>query len=82
MRDLRFRAAVFRQDETLSVVASFRINQSEFGIEPFSALNGGLLVRDPVDIRIRVVARRGPPLRPIDSGRRIFWPCEETRFDA
>ena len=58
MRDLRFRAAVFRQDETLSVVANFRINQSEFGIEPFSALNGGLLVRDPLDIRIRLVARR------------------------
>ena len=58
MRDLRFRAAVFRQDETLAVVASFRINQSEFGIEPFSALNGGLLVRDALDIRIRLVARR------------------------
>lgn len=58
MRDLRFPAAVFRQDETLAVVASFRINQSEFGIEPFSTLNGGLLVRDALDIRIRLVARR------------------------
>ena len=58
MRDLRFAAAVLRQDDMLAAVASFRINQSEFGIEPFSALNGGLLVRDPLDIRIRLVARR------------------------
>src|SRR5207237_226561 len=39
-------------------VASFRINQSEFGIEPFTALNGGLRVRDSLDIRVRLVARR------------------------
>lgn len=58
MRDLRFAAAVFRQDETLAVVASFRIHQSEFGIEPFAALNGGLRVRDALDIRIRLLARR------------------------
>src|SRR5881396_408728 len=51
-RDLRFAAAVLRQDDMLVVVASFRINQSEFGIEPFTALNGGLRVRDPLDIRV------------------------------
>ncbi|TMH85915.1 MAG: YceI family protein [Betaproteobacteria bacterium] len=58
MRDLRFAAAVLRQDDLLEVVASFRINQSEFGIEPFTALNGGLRVRDSLDIRVRLVARR------------------------
>ncbi len=58
MRDLRFAAAVLRQDDLLEVVASFRINQSEFGIEPFTALNGGLRVRDRLDIRVRLVARR------------------------
>ena len=58
MRDLRFAAAVLRQDDLLAVVASFRINQSEFGIEPFTALNGGLRVRDSLDIRVRLVARR------------------------
>ena len=57
-RDLRFAAAVLRQDDTLVVVAGFRIRQSEFGIEPFTALNGGLRVRDPLDIRVRLVARR------------------------
>jgi len=57
-RDLRFAAAVLRQDDTLVVVAGFRIRQSEFGIEPISALNGGLRVRDALDIRVRLVARR------------------------
>ena len=58
IRDLRFAAAVLRQDDMLAVVASFRINQSEFGIEPFSTLNGGLRVRDPLGMRVRLVARR------------------------
>jgi polyisoprenoid-binding protein YceI len=58
-RDLRFPAAVFRQGDTLTVVANFRIRQTEFGIAPFSALNGGLLTRDAIEIRIRLVARRG-----------------------
>lgn len=58
VRDLRFAAAVLRQDDMLAVVAAFRINQSEFGIEPFTALNGGLRVRDALDIRVRLVARR------------------------
>ena len=58
-RDVRFPAAVFRQGDTLTIVASFVIRQSAFGIEPFSALNGGLRVRDDVDIRIRIVAQRG-----------------------
>jgi len=58
-RDVRFPAAVFRQGDTITVVASFVIRQSAFGIEPFSALNGGLRVRDDVDIRIRIVAQRG-----------------------
>jgi hypothetical protein len=57
-RDLRFPAAVFRQDDALTVIASFRIRQSEFGIEPFTTLNGGLRVRDELDVRIRLVARR------------------------
>lgn len=57
-RDLRFPAAVFRQGDTLTVIASLRLKQSEFGITPFSALNGGLLTRDALDLRIRVVAQR------------------------
>lgn len=57
-RDLRFPSAVFRQDDALTVIANFRIRQSEFGIEPFTTLNGGLRVRDEFDVRVRLVARR------------------------
>jgi polyisoprenoid-binding protein YceI len=56
--ELRFPAAVFRQGDLLTVVASFQIRQSDFGLTPFSTLGGGLRVRDAVDVRIRLVARR------------------------
>src|SRR2546422_10155779 len=64
-RDLRFAAAVMRQDDTLAVVAAFRINQSEVGIEPFTALNGGLAVRAVVAIQLRLPARRAKSLRDV-----------------
>jgi len=57
-RDVRFPAAVFQYGEALEVIASFRVRQSDFGIKPFAALGGGLLVRDAMDIRMRIVARR------------------------
>lgn len=57
-RDLNFPAAVVRTGDSLVVIASFRISQSDFGIKAFTALNGGLRVRDALDVRVRVVARR------------------------
>lgn len=57
-RAVRFVAAVFAHDGALTVIANFRVRQSEFGITPFAALNGGLLVRDAIDLRLRLVARR------------------------
>lgn len=57
-RDLRFPAAVIRQDDLLTVVASFRVRQSDFGVAPFSTLGGGLQVKDAFDIRVRLLARR------------------------
>ena len=57
-RDLNFPAAVVRQGDALVVIASFPVSQTAFGIKPFSALNGGLRVRDALEIRVRVVARR------------------------
>jgi hypothetical protein len=57
-RDLRFPAAVFRDADALAVIASFRIWQTDFGIQPFTALNGGLLLRDAIELRVRIVARR------------------------
>ena len=57
-RDLRFPASVVRQGDALVVIAGFAISQTAFGIKPYSALNGGLRVRDALDVRVRVVARR------------------------
>lgn len=56
--DLRFPAAVFEGPDTLTVIAKFRLDQTEFGLQPFSILGGGLRVRDALDIRLRIVARR------------------------
>lgn len=55
-QDVHFPAAVIMQDDTLTVIAKFIIRQSEFGIEPFSILGGGLSVQDELSIRVRVVA--------------------------
>lgn len=57
-RDLRFDASVFRRDDVLTVGASFWIDQSALGIEPFTTPDGGLRVRDAIFVRVRVVARR------------------------
>jgi len=57
-RELRFPAAVVQQGGLLTVVATFQIRQSDFGLIPFSALGGGLRVRDAIDVRLRLVARR------------------------
>lgn len=61
-RDLRFPAALFEQGDLLTVIAAFRVRQSDFGITPFATLGGGLQVRDAIDIRIRLVARASPAL--------------------
>jgi hypothetical protein len=47
-----------QQGDLLTVVASFRVRQSDFDLTPFTALGGGLQVRDPIDIRLSLVARR------------------------
>jgi hypothetical protein len=57
-RDLRFPAAVMQQGDVLTVIANFRIRQSDFEMTPFTVLGGAIQVRDAVDIRLRLVARR------------------------
>lgn len=57
-RELRFPAAVFQDGDRLTVVANFRVRQSDFGLIPYSALGGGLQVGDGIDIRLRLLARR------------------------
>jgi polyisoprenoid-binding protein YceI len=55
--DLRFPAAVFEQPDSLTVIAAFRVLQSDLGMKPFSILGGAIRVRDAIDIRLRLVAR-------------------------
>ena len=52
--------SVHRDDDELEVTGRFRILQTEFGIEPFSALGGALRVDDEVLIRFRIHAEPAP----------------------
>ena len=55
---LKFPAAVFEQNDKLTVIAAFRVLQSKLGMQPYSILGGALTVRDAIDVRVRLVARR------------------------
>lgn len=55
---LTFPAAVVAHDDTLTAIARVPLAVSDFGIEPFSILGGGLQVEDRLDVRVRVVAKR------------------------
>lgn len=57
-RAVRFPAAVFASGDAITAIATFEIRQTEFGITPYSALGGGLQVRDAIEVRARIVARR------------------------
>ncbi len=57
-RELSFPAAVVQEGARLTVIASFSLRQSDFGITPYSALGGGLRVADRIDVRVRLLARR------------------------
>jgi hypothetical protein len=47
--------------DALRVAGQIVVRQSEFGIVPFSILNGAIRVEDPVDVRFDIVARRAIP---------------------
>jgi polyisoprenoid-binding protein YceI len=55
--ELKFPAAVFEQPGSLTVIAAFRVLQSDLGMKPLSILGGAIRVRDAIDIRVRLVAR-------------------------
>jgi polyisoprenoid-binding protein YceI len=57
-RDLRFPAAVMQDGDRITVVAGFRIRQTDFDMHPLSVFGGGIQVRDAIDIRLRLAARR------------------------
>jgi polyisoprenoid-binding protein YceI len=57
-RELTVPVAVIRQNGGLIAIGEFKVLQSEFGIEPFTALGGGLRVKDEVRVKFRVEASR------------------------
>jgi len=59
-REVRIPAQVASAAEEVSVSGSVTVAQTSFGIAPYSVLAGALQVRDEVDIRFRIRARRMP----------------------
>ncbi len=50
-------ATVIVEGDRLSVRGSFAIEQTDFGIEPFSTMGGALYVQDPIMIEFEIGAR-------------------------
>ena len=56
--ELKFPATVLEQNGAITITASFRALQTDLGLQPFSILGGAIRVRDAIDIRVHVLARR------------------------
>ena len=59
-RRIPVRAAIESNAGDYAVTGTLAIEQSDFGIRPFSILGGALTVADRLDIRFTIVARRLP----------------------
>jgi len=57
-RQLRVPAKIDAGAERLEVSGSFAINQTDFGIEPFSVLGGAIAVQDRLDLSFTIRAGR------------------------
>jgi hypothetical protein len=57
-RPMRIPAKIDSGGERIELSGSFAINQSDFGIEPFSVLGGALTVQDRVDLSFAIRAAR------------------------
>ncbi len=58
-RDYVVPTAVVRQKDQLIATGGLHIKQTDFGIKPYSAVGGGLVVKDGLDIAFRFVAAPG-----------------------
>ncbi len=58
-RTIDTEARIARDGETISVAGSLRLNQSDFGIVPFSVMGGALAVKDGLDLRFDIVLNQG-----------------------
>ncbi len=56
-REVTVPIALDHTETTLIAIGQFRFRQSDFGMEPFSALGGRLAVTDEVLVRFRLLAR-------------------------
>ena len=57
-RPMRIPAKIDSGGERIDVSGSFAINQTDFGIEPFSVLGGALAVQDRIDLSFAIRATR------------------------
>ena len=61
-RAVRIPAEIDISEGELRVNGRFSLQQTDFGITPFSVLSGKLQVQDRIDLRFRIRARRVPAL--------------------
>ncbi|HUL93358.1 MAG TPA: YceI family protein [Burkholderiales bacterium] len=60
-RTLQVPAEVQADAQTILVSGRFAFNQSDFGITPYSLLGGAIAVKDGLELRFRIRARRAAP---------------------
>ncbi len=57
-RTVDTKARIAKSGDTISVEGSLRLNQSDFGIVPFSVMGGALAVKDGLDLRFEITLNR------------------------
>src|SRR3989442_2733621 len=62
-RALQVPATIDADADEISVTGRLSLDQTDFGITPYSVLGGAIAVRNGVDLRFRIRARRLPGLR-------------------
>ena len=64
-RALEIPVQVDNRTDEIEVSGQLALNQTDFGIKPFSILGGAVQVRDRMELRFRIVATRGLLLYPL-----------------
>jgi polyisoprenoid-binding protein YceI len=62
-RALQAPATIDADADKISVTGRLSLDQTDFGITPYSVLGGAIAVRNGVDLRFRIRASRLPGLR-------------------
>jgi polyisoprenoid-binding protein YceI len=64
-RALEAPVQVDRRGDEIDVSGRLALDQSDFGIKPFSILGGAVQVQDRIELRFRITATRGFLIRPL-----------------